>query len=700
MTPLAAAPSPPPPSPPALVALVAPSAPAPSGRAELPPATPQDLTFAADELEADPAARSVTLRGGVTVGYGRYRLTAKSLRLTFTKDAIVFDGEARLAFCPCASPPITIAARAGRLSAPGDLVLRLPRLELFGFPVFALPALWARAPSEPGLLPPFIALRGDDGLLVGAGVHLPFRGENAEDGRARVLDLTAGGYLKGGASLGVTLDTPTSSARLTADFIHGERLAIEARGAEAKGPSAALAWEADVIRGDRARSGTVELTPAAAPFDHAAFEASLRTEGHGLTARPGALVAAGLLARAGRGEGPWILGPTARAAMSGPLGVTSSHAALGAFGASAEGLVLGDATGGLALPIGHASTWVELDQKAGPIALSLRGGGSLLAAGAAPPLTPLTPPTPPTPPRPSEGAPRPPFEASSGAAPAFDARAGARLRAELPLVRAFTARPAEAPLVHWVAPTLEASFLASASRGAFLEPLVPLSDAGTERLPTGPSVPGLLPRPFEALAAGGISTAIGRYAGPAARLDLRAGALARPDAPIAALASARLEASAPTALASVALALTSSRDPAASSAAAAGPGLALTARARLGAPEAFGAALDLAANTGPDAREARGLDDPEGAALGASPAFFRGEGTTLGLALFAPVFASIRASLRADADLTHAALLAVRGAAAYRNPCGCFALALDAARRLGRGGVDVSLALSLTPPAR
>ena len=59
---------------------------------------------------------------------------------------------------------------------------------------------------------------------------------------------------------------------------------------------------------------------------------------------------------------------------------------------------------------------------------------------------------------------------------------------------------------------------------------------------------------------------------------------------------------------------------------------------------------------------------------------------------------AVRAAARADVDLDAHSLLAVRGLARYRHPCGCFGLGVVAAHRVGRDGVDVTLSVDVTPP--
>ncbi len=252
----------------------------------------------------------------------RYRLRAERLRLHLDGSAVVFSGDARAALCPCPDPPLTFLASGGRFEPPGDLVLRYPRLAVAGVPVFALPWLWLRAPDQIGILPPLVAVRGGDGLLLGSGVHLPWRGAG---GALEGVDLLAGGYVKGGAEVGAHLVTAGSDTRVTADLVQGTRVAVEGRGTLlAEGPrGVGVAWTLGAIRGDRARSGTVDLSAAARPFDTAAAEVSWRAEAGPVSA----VVAGGAVARASRGEGPIAAGPRATLALGGPIGALGSWSA-------------------------------------------------------------------------------------------------------------------------------------------------------------------------------------------------------------------------------------------------------------------------------------------------------------------------------------------------------------------------------------
>ena len=583
------------------------------------------LTFRAGALDADPAHGTLVLRDGVDVRFGRYHLTSDELGVAVTPGALAFEGTGRLALCPCPDPPIKIAFSGARIELAGDLHVSSPRLELFGLPIFWLPHFWLRAPDQPGFLFPSIAVRGASGLLLGSGVHLPFR---EADGAARAFDLTAAGYVKGGVELGARLTTPQTSTSVVADHIGGDRVVIAARGALAS-PGASLAWEADAIRGERARSGTIDLDAAARPFDHAALEGTLRSaSGPALVD-----VTAGAVARGARGQGPIVAGPSARFGAGGAIG------SVGAWSASLDGLLLGNAVPGAALPIGHAAIAAELDARPGPFALAVAAGARAEVAGDRP------------------------------SAPSRDATVGARIELDLPLRRVFARGDGEAPWQHRIAPSIAVAASASSSRGDFFTPL------------------SLAAPPGLGLAAAGLTTSFGRASGPSLRFEARGGAALRA-AGASALVTGRLTASA---------SLVSTSLEVAAVPASRAPGSALIGRARFGAERGPTLALGLAGQTGRGAREARAITDLRSPAAGGELAYLAASGWTGSAEAMVPWLGVMRSGARADVDLGAGEILALRGLTDYRHPCGCLALGVSAAHRVGRDGVDVIFSVDLAP---
>jgi hypothetical protein len=220
-----------------------------------------EVRFAADRLELDPKLSRLELRGHVFVAFDRYRLTGDRLRIEKTPRGVDVDGTGRVAFCPCVDPPVTVGFTWARV-APTDLVLENPVVRVGGVPVLWLPYLWMRSPRRLGLLPIKVAWRGDDGLLLGSGVHVPI-------GRADELDVRAAGYLQGGVDIETRLATKTTDSVVRWDYLDESLLALDLRGAAVPAPGATLAWSADALRGPRALTGPILLEEAALRQDRA-----------------------------------------------------------------------------------------------------------------------------------------------------------------------------------------------------------------------------------------------------------------------------------------------------------------------------------------------------------------------------------------------------------------------------------------------
>jgi hypothetical protein len=123
-------------------------------------------------------------------------------------------------------------------------------------------------------------------------------------------------------------------------------------------------------------------------------------------------------------------------------------------------------------------------------------------------------------------------------------------------------------------------------------------------------------------------------------------------------------------------------------------GHALSARARVGAVRSLSFAFLVAGRVGVDPVVARALTD---APLASSSGFLATSGWTTGGRFTLPVTPFVTARGGADGDLTAEKLVAVRGSLEVHDRCGCVAVRLSAAERLGRDGVDVWLALDLVP---
>jgi hypothetical protein len=277
------------------------------------------VDFSARHLDVDADLGELSLSGDVEVTVGRYRLGGDRVRLKRGPRGIGVEGGGDIAFCSCDKPPVTLGYRTVTIAPPSDVVIERAVLRAGGVPVFWLPWLWLRSPDRVALIFPSIEWRGDDGLLLGSGVHLPF---DSNQGRpaARALDVAGFGYLKGGARVEARLLTPASTSLVRWDYRGGHALTIDAHGAASGRAAAVWAYDVDASLGARGREALSSLEAAARRYDHARVG----------VATPGpALFALGASADATRSawpSQPLSLGPFALAAVSGALGERTGYA--------------------------------------------------------------------------------------------------------------------------------------------------------------------------------------------------------------------------------------------------------------------------------------------------------------------------------------------------------------------------------------
>src|SRR4051812_23618638 len=139
----------------------------------------------AESVSFDAKERSLELAGNVRIDAPPFHLRSPHIKLARTRYGIEAEGKGRLAFCPCLGTPVTIEFDKAIVAPPGELLLKDPKLEIYGVPVMYLPWFWLRSDEKVGVLPPEVAYRGQDGFFVGEGVHIPWK-----DGGARqALDL-------------------------------------------------------------------------------------------------------------------------------------------------------------------------------------------------------------------------------------------------------------------------------------------------------------------------------------------------------------------------------------------------------------------------------------------------------------------------------------------------------------------------------
>ncbi|MDX2055861.1 MAG: hypothetical protein SFV15_25895 [Polyangiaceae bacterium] len=230
-----------------------------------------DVKFEAGHLELEPETGRLLLSQGFAVRVARYRLVGDSVSLENSSGGVLVDGKGRLAFCACPSPPLTLGFTAATVAPPGDLLMRNAVLRVGPVPVFWTPYLWLRSPERFGILPPELAYRAEEGLLVSTGFHAPLA--TAEGDAQNSFDLRAGPYLRGGGVGKLRLATQNTSTYLEADYQQRWAYSADVRGVQ-EIQSDALAWDADWRGGARARQSAVRLLDAATRFDHARAQVS------------------------------------------------------------------------------------------------------------------------------------------------------------------------------------------------------------------------------------------------------------------------------------------------------------------------------------------------------------------------------------------------------------------------------------------
>lgn len=636
-----------------------------------------NLRTRAEEVSFDARQRTLELRGNVRVDSPPFHLRSQRIRLTRTRYGIEVDGKGSLAFCPCLGTPLKVDFDRAIVAPPGDLILEGPTLRFYDVPILPLPYFWLRSDEKLGVLPPDLAYRGQDGLFVGGGVHVPWKSRGAK----YALDLRSGAYLFSRAEPGRGVDgfvadvryrTPTSTTKLRFDRLPGapapalpltpaesadEGMLVDARGAFARGELGA-AWDADVLRGRRGVAASTDLDAAAKPWDRAALEGALR--GGPVT------VATAMRAVTRRGGGLTDLeavGPVATVRASGAAsgGVT--------YDLTIEG-------GSLRVSGGAAPLAQPGEARLSPDALSFAraeaGARAVATLGA--------------------------LEASlavrgvgdvtrDGHRDGDDRAASARARVALPLAKELGYRGASGegasspdaiaakndPWIHVVEPFAEAAVvhgkgdgmlgLAPGRGAAGIDGTAPIADVGLAsslgRWGSKESLEG-------AIATGG---AFGSEEDRATRVrPLGRARLAFSTGPFGASGDF-----------AYVLGATRARD-----------GAAAVARARLGPREGVRVLVNVASRGGLDPVLARALVD---APLEPASGFLVRQGTTGGAGVVIPWSRVVTTSAGADGDLTGGELVAARGGIELRDRCGCLTLRAMGSHRIGRTGVDVWLAL-------
>ncbi|MBV9948107.1 MAG: hypothetical protein JOZ69_14730 [Myxococcales bacterium] len=625
-----------------------------------PPSEPLPVVFGADEVRFDPKMKALEATGHVHVDEPPFHLVSDELTLRRVPIGAELEGKGKVTFCPCLGAPLAVRFTGATVAPPHDLILRQPVLEVFGVPIAWAPAFWLRSPGRPGLLPPDVAWRGADGLFLGGGVHVPWRGGDLQ----RRLDVRAGGYVSGGVAVEGDLRTGISETTIRWDRLHGEDgLGVLLRGstAVAAGVRAdSVAWSVDALRGARAVAAATDVEVAARPFDRAAAQSLVRTDGWSFTT--------GVRTVAVRGGGLGDLGaggPVIGVGRAGALGD------VGAYDAAVEaGAVTVPAAGTISFARGEGGASVT--RAAGPIGLGLaiHGLGDV---------------------------------ADDGRRRAGEGAAEARASLALPLARAYASAADPDPWVHRTEPRVEAAALVAHARAL---------------LTANPGRGSVLPDGSAWIAAAGWRNVLAR-AGPRFRAEVDAsGGLVGTDR--RASAALRVRSSArgsligfDTALARVLSRAASTADDgvggdaagpgpggAAAAVAAGGSGTSATwgtggawvGRVSLGHPASWSLAAHVAERDGVDPLLARALVD---AALEPSGGFLTVAGWTGGAGVTVPIGPRVTARAAADLDLDARVLVAAVGSVELHDPCGCVVLRASASRRIGRDGVDAWLSVDL-----
>jgi hypothetical protein len=230
----------------------------------------RQIELHAGHVEIEGPFKRLSLSEGVELTVHRYRVTADRLTLERTSQGILVDGKGRVAFCQCASSPLTVGFSRATVAPPTDLLLRNATFRACGLPVFWLPTYWVRSPNKLGLLTPKIAWRAADGPLIGTGVHVPLSFDaETSDG---ALETLLGAYLLGGVDLGMQLRTPRTTTSVRWDHRERSMLGLDASGYRHWPNQVSLSWQLDAWRGQRSRTGPVTFEVATRSYDR------LRTE--------------------------------------------------------------------------------------------------------------------------------------------------------------------------------------------------------------------------------------------------------------------------------------------------------------------------------------------------------------------------------------------------------------------------------------
>jgi hypothetical protein len=385
------------------------------------------VSFSADEVRLDTRRQGLEVSGNVRVDEPPFHLTSDALRLRRVPIGVELEGDGKVAFCPCLGTPLAVRFQGATVAPPHDLIVRQPVLEVFGVPLAWAPLFWLRSPGRLGLLPPEVAWRGQDGLFVGEGIHVPW----VEGDVHRGLDLRAGGYLQGGVDVRAALRTTETLTTARWDWLRGSGgVDLVAWGATAVRPlprDDSVAWDVDALRGARAVQSTTDVDVAAYPFDHGDAQAVWRPGGF--------VLASGVRSVALRGSD--LLNDTS----AGPVVTARRGDALGSVGAYdvtiEGGAVASSAVGTTSFIRSEVSSMVAGRLGALVASVSGRGYGDV---------------------------------ADDGTRDGLDGAAQLRAALGVPLARAFDSSEANDPWIHRTEPRVEGGAIAVHESGVLVVP--------------------------------------------------------------------------------------------------------------------------------------------------------------------------------------------------------------------------------------
>lgn len=611
-------------------------------------------------MSFDARQRTLELVGNVRVDSPPFHLTSQRIRLTRTRYGIEVEGKGSLAFCPCLGTPLKVDFDQALVAPPGDLILKNPTLRFYDVPILPLPYFWLRSDEKLGLLPPDLAYRGEDGLFVGGGVHVPWKSH----GEKVSLDLRGGAYILDGFVADARLRTVSSTTKIRYDRLPGggagagasagqsgttrdDGLTVDARGATSSG-ELGVAWDADLVRGTRGVAATTDLDAAARRWDRATAEGALRggpfvvsTAMRAVTRRGGNLTDVD------------AAGPVASVRASGAAGsaVTYDATVEGGSLRTSDGTIARDA---LSFARAEAGARAVGTLRALEASLSLRGAADVVADAT---------------------------HDGSDRAGSVRARMGAPVAKRLGGGGAGASEDdaGRSPWVHVIDPYVEAAVL-----HAHGDELLGMSAArGASGIDGTANVFGA-----------GVTTTLGRWSSREA-LELGAvaggafGARGEPGR-LLPLARGRVAATLVWFGASADVATVLGGDGDAALASGTSNGFAAAGRARIGRADRLRLLANVASRDGIDPVLARALVD---APLEPASGFLVQAGTTGGAGLVVPWARAVTTSFGADGDATRRELVAARAGVELRDRCGCLTLRVMGAHRLGREGVDVWLAL-------